>query len=93
MSDIIDKLSEVTGFKKPEMDTIFQEVKANQALLAACPRHDFSIVLDQRTKQPIENPTSMQRFGARFKCVACGGVVDGPARIWYDLGLKHGKTP
>ncbi len=83
-----ETLSKITGVKPAEIDSIVAEVKKNSALLKTCARHDFSIVLDRRTKQPIENPTPAQRFGARFKCNRCGGIVDGIARIWYERGLS-----
>jgi len=88
-----DQISEVTGVKPDLFDSILVEVKANMALLETCQRHDFSIVIDRRTKQPIENPAPSQRFGAKFKCTRCGGIVDGSARIWYDRGLNDAKNP
>jgi len=88
-----EKLSELTGVKPVEIDAILAEIKANTARMENCSRHDFSITLDRRTKQPIENPTPAQRFGAKFKCTRCGGIVDGLARIWYDKGLKDSKNP
>lgn len=83
-----EKLPEITGVKPKEIDSILVAVKANSALLEKCARHDFSVVLDRRTKQPLENATPAQRFGAKFKCTHCGGTVDGLAKIWYDRGLK-----
>lgn len=85
----IEQLENVTGFKRPEIDKIFQEVKANSALLDACSKpHDFSICIDRRTKQVLDNPTPAQRFGAKWKCSKCGGVVDGLRKISYCDGLK-----
>ena len=77
--------------RKDELKQLFEEVKANSATLEKCDLHDFSIVLDRSTKEPIQNPTPQQKFGARFKCTRCGGVVDGITRIWYDRGLAHGR--
>lgn len=88
----IEQVSKIVGIPSEESKRIFQEVKDNSKLLESCPRHDFSIVLDRRTKTPIENPTPQQRFGAYFRCANCGGRVDGLARIWYDRGLKD-ATP
>lgn len=85
-------ISEVTGIKPVEIDSILAEIKANAARMENCPRHDFSIMIDRHTKQPVENPTPAQRFGAKFKCARCGGVVDNLARIWYEKGLKDALT-
>jgi hypothetical protein len=74
---------------RAEIDTMLAEIKANNMKLDTCPRHDFSIVLDRHTKQPIESATPAQRFGAKFQCARCAGIVDGIARIWYERGLKH----
>lgn len=88
----IDTLSEVTGIKKPEMDAIFQEVKANHSILKGCQRpHDFSICLERHTKEPIENPTPAQHFGAKWKCSKCGGIVDSLHKIHYEEGLRDAK--
>lgn len=85
-------LSEVTGVKPAEIDSILREIKENSMKMDTCHRHDFSIVLDRHTKLAIENPTPEQRFGAKFRCLHCGGIVDGIARIWYENGLKHGQN-
>jgi hypothetical protein len=74
------------------MRNIFEEVKANQALLKSCVKpHDFSICLERHTKVVLENPTPTQRFGAKWKCSKCGGVVDSLHKINYDAGLKDAK--
>lgn len=88
-----EQISKVTGVRPEIIDSILVEIKANTDRMETCQRHDFSIVLDRHTKQTIENPTPAQRFGAKFKCSRCGGIVDGLARIWYDKGLKDGKNP
>ena len=89
----IDKLCEITGVKRADVDEIWKQVKANNALLDGCVIHDFSICLDRRSKQPIESPTRAQRFGCKWKCFNCGGVVDNLAKIWYVRGLIHGAIP
>lgn len=90
--DVKETLSELTGVKPSEIDSILLEIKANTAKMESCPLHDFSIVLDRHTKQPLENPSPVQRFGAKFKCVRCGGVVDGLARIWYEKGVSDASN-
>ena len=88
----IENLEKITGFKRAEMDAIFQEVKANQKRLKECVRpHDFSICLDRRTKEPIPNPTPQQLFGAKWKCTLCGGIVDGLEKRTYLEGLNDGS--
>ncbi len=90
----IEQLEKVTGFSRQEMDTIFQEVKANQKRLKECGRpHVFSICLDRRTKEPISNPTNQQMFGAKWKCAKCGGIVDGLEKRTYIEGLTDGVKP
>lgn len=86
----IEQLTAATGFKRPEIDTIFKEVKANQAMLSDCAKpHDFSIALDRRTKEPIHGGiTPHQRFGCKWKCSKCGGIVDTLHKLHYEQGLK-----
>ena len=88
----LDEFSKITGFSKPLMDEVWQEVKANTAILNGCSKpHDFSICLDRHTKQVIENPTPMQHFGAKWKCSKCGGIVDNLRKMHYNEGLKDAK--
>lgn len=88
----VETISKVTGMSKPEVDSVFQEVKANQRKLESCIRpHDFSICLDRRTKQPIDNPTPQQHFGAKWQCSKCDGIVDSIHKINYNQGLKDAK--
>lgn len=81
----LDVLSEVTGLKKPDMDKIFLEVKANKAKLEACPRHEFSIPIDRRTKKPLSGPVMF----CDWECKNCHGRVDVTAKAWYERGMKH----
>lgn len=64
-----------------DIDTrkLFNEVKANMERLKYCNRHNF---------QRLEVPG--QTF-PKYKCTACGGVIDGSAHHWYSEGLKHAK--
>lgn len=80
MGDSVDKLSEVTGVKRADMLSIMAQVKANQARLHTCARHQF---------EPQGDAT---RLGARYRCTACGGEVDASAARWYALGHEHSKA-
>lgn len=76
----LDAISKVSGISKPDMLKIFEEVKANSALLNSCSRHAF---------EPFQKyPSGMVK---KYKCSNCGGTVDSLARSWYERGLEHGK--
>ena len=86
------EIARVTGLSPKVQDEILEQVKANRAKLESCSGpHDFSVCLDRRTKQPIQNPTPEQHFGARWRCSKCGGNVDVGDKMWYSLGLNHVK--
>lgn len=90
MSTTIQDVGEKLGIKRGETDKILVEIRANQAVLDSCNHpHDFSVCLDRYTKQPIENPSPAQHFGAKWGCSKCKGVVDNSAKHWYNLALKH----
>lgn len=77
--DNVDKLSNLTGFPKKELQKIFDEVKENREKLEQCPGpHDFSI------KEASNIP------GKRWKCSLCLGTIDVVDKFWYEKGLKHG---
>lgn len=80
MSDVIETLEKVSGIKRPEMDKIFQEVKANSAALNSCSGHNFEV----HTKYD-------SGFVRKYKCSNCGGTADAIAVSWYRKGLEHGK--
>lgn len=73
----LEKIEDVTGLKRGDINEIWEQVKANQALLNACPLHDF---------QPHEMRGSMVR---KYKCTHCGGTADSLAVSWYKKGLSH----
>lgn len=62
-----------------DIQDILGEVRANHVRLEGCPRHDF---------QQIEPG----KFGTKFQCAACGGMVDGINVNWYKRGLEHAKV-
>jgi hypothetical protein len=84
--NVLETITEVTGVKRPDLDSIFQKVKANSKTLEECAGpHDFSICLDRRSELPVEKPV----FGCKWKCAKCGGIVEGTVKLWYDRGLAH----
>ena len=83
----IHDVAEMVGIPRSDSEQILKEVRTNIATLDACARHNFSVPVDRHTKQPIPNAT----FACKWKCSKCGGVVDGSARNWYNLGLEHAQ--
>ena len=84
--------AEKFGIKKGEMGDILFEIKVNSAQLEHCEKpHDFSLVLDRRTKKIIENPKPEQRLFAKLQCSKCGGWIDSINASWYKKGLEDGK--
>ena len=92
MSPLKDTITQVTGLSPKVQDEIFEQVKANRAKLDACAGpHAFLLCIPRGSCCPVATPTPQQRFGAKWRCTKCGGDVDGVYKIWYELGLKHGK--
>lgn len=79
MPDSLDKICNATGIPRAEAISLWDEVKANSARLAACQRHEF---------QPLQPVISR-----RYQCAKCGGLVDSSAALWYGRGLQHAGTP
>jgi hypothetical protein len=77
VADSLDNLGSVVGLSRASMREIWDEVKANNAMLNACPRHDFE----------CEDPA---RISAKWRCMGCGGHVSANAAHWYNLGRSHG---
>jgi hydrogenase maturation factor HypF (carbamoyltransferase family) len=63
---------------RPEMLKLWNEVKANHALLDACSRHVFG---------PPDKP-----WGGYRACANCGGRLDVIHAHWYERGLAHAKA-
>lgn len=74
--DGIAVLSSVTGLPRKTLVEIAAEVKANHALLHACPHHEFSPILP---RVPVAQ---------RYRCIECGGEVDHHAYYWHQLGRR-----
>ena len=55
---------------------LLAEVRANQAKLDACPRHYFD---------PGDPP---YKFGSKFTCTKCGGIMDAVHAFRYVQGYK-----
>lgn len=79
--DGLEVVSKISGISSEEANAIWQQVKENQRKLEACPRHDFSIDLKPD-----------QSYGKRFCCSKCGGEVDHITKVWYETGVKHGRS-
>lgn len=77
MTDSVDALSAATGLRRDALLEVWDEVKANNAVLGACQRHQFECT----------DPT---RLSAKWRCTACGGTVSGNSAYWYALGRSHG---
>lgn len=78
MNNPLEKLARATGIVQPELMSIWDQVKANHALLESCHLHDFG-------------STDAHKLGAKYTCRACGGAADAVAVSWYQRGLAHGK--
>lgn len=76
-TDSLQTLCDATGVSRSSMLVLWEEVKANQAKLAACARHDFIALEPER------------RLGGKFRCTSCGGEADSHAVHWYRDGLRH----
>ena len=73
-------LSKVSGLKQKVVNEIWENVKANRAMLESCSLHDFSIDLKPE-----------QAYGKRFRCSKCGGEVDHITKLWYEKGIEHAR--
>lgn len=77
-ADALQVLSGASGLSREDLAGIWAEVKANQALLESCRRHDFSL------------PSRFSgKMVTQWRCAVCSGTVDGHARRWYMDGLEH----
>ena len=76
--DGIGVMSELTGMSRSKALDLWDRVKANQAKLDACQRHEFE-------------PVSMSETGLRrrYCCQHCGGEVDAHAYHWYEMGRRQ----
>lgn len=77
MADSVDTIADASGIQRHELLEIWERVKANQAVLNACRRHDF-----------VEIPSD-KVFHVKYRCRTCGGEADRHAVIWYRQGLAH----
>jgi hypothetical protein len=71
-------LGDLTGLGREGVLSAWEIVKANNAKLKSCPRHDF---------KPIS-----EKFGSRFKCTHCQGEADSSAVMWYQNGIDHANA-
>ena len=76
-----EALSKVSGLKPEVVNELWEKVKANRLALDSCSLHDFSIDLKPD-----------QSYGKKFRCYKCGGEVDHITKVWYETGVKHGRS-
>lgn len=60
-----------------DVDKLWEEIKQNSKKLNDCSGHDFSI---DATERP---------YHQKYRCTCCEGVVDLPAKQWYERGVEH----
>lgn len=70
-------LGELSGLSAEEVARIAGEVKANQAKLNGCQYHDFKL---------HEQDQILTR--SKFRCIHCGGIVNGNQYRWHELGRR-----
>lgn len=73
-------LGELSGLGRSTMVGLWEQVKANQAKLDACPGHEF-----------VPTPR-LETQRQRYRCKHCGGEVDATSRHWYELGRSHERA-
>jgi hypothetical protein len=65
-----------------EADKLWDEVEANHRKLDGCQGpHDFA--------QVDPGPS---KLGATYRCQKCGGTVGHLHKLWYEIGLRHGRA-
>jgi hypothetical protein len=72
---------------REESVEILRQVRENHRRLEECPGpHDF---------KPVERdgitPAIGVKFGMKYRCATCEGVIDGSDKWHYDQGLEHGR--
>jgi len=76
MADGIDALSKLTRLSREEVIEAWEKVKANRAILDACPGPHVFKAIDKRTE----------------RCDVCGGEINTINAQWYRTGLDHGAV-
>ena len=74
----IDRLCKLTGVSKPELKTLWDEVKANLQRLHTCPKHHF----------PPESLSEKRVSGREYTCSVCGGTMKLSEAAEYIRGYK-----
>lgn len=73
-------MSELSGIPRHEVLSIWEQVKANQYKLSACPWHDFEPILP------------LVKTGQKYRCKHCGGEVNASAYHWHEQGRRARPT-
>ena len=79
MTTPLNHRSTLTAIPTNDLHGIWAEVKANQAKLEHCPRHEFHAV-------------DPGKLGTRYECKCCGGRTDVSSVRWYQKGLAHANN-
>lgn len=74
-----EALSKISGIPVDGVNQLWDDVKANRALLDGCDNHDFSKEIKPKVGY------------SEWQCVNCEGIVTNRDKKWYELGLKHGS--
>lgn len=59
-----------------------EESKQNRARLQNCPKHNFTI--------PLNDPR-IPTLVTKFKCEICEGIISAGEKDWYEKGLEQGR--
>lgn len=78
----LEGLAQRMGLSAGEATRLWEDVRANQALLDGCRAHNF--------ERPLDKPGD--RIRTRWVCSVCTGCVDASAKLWYERGRDHGSV-
>ncbi len=72
----ITAIADLSGLSRRSVFQIAADVKANHALLDACPYHEFSPILPRAV------------VNQRYRCIECGGEIDYHGWYWHQKGRR-----
>ena len=75
MADGLDRIAQVTGLSRGDVDDILVQVRANQAKLSGCKQHRF-------------DGGKTVKLGMKCECLACGGTISLTDAGWYIKGFE-----
>lgn len=74
-------MSELSGMQRSEVLARWEQVKANQAKLDACPWHEF-----ERYGVDASSKTVLRQ---KYRCKHCLGEIDHIAYHWHEQGRRQ----